>query len=255
MSPDWSQTYQPMMLPQIISGRSSAKTASKSKSASKSCPTLATSVAERSMTPCHAAGLMATQPAAQPGENEQVLCKLLKNIAQGDQTALAELYDLTISRVYGVALRVARQPEMAEEVVSDVYMQVWHQAARYDESRGRILGWLVVIARSRALDSLRRQDEAFSHPEPHQLIDEPEDSGHNPQHALLASESHATLHHALLVLTPLQRQLLSLAFFKGLSHSEIVEHSGVPLGSVKTHIRRALTQLRDTLGNDQLLSA
>lgn len=255
MSPDWSQTYQPFMLPQIISGRSLAKTATQSKSASKSRPILAKSVAHRPIEPRLAAGLMATPTAAQPDENEKVLRKLLKNIAQGDQTALAEFYESTISRVYGVALRVARRPEMAEEVVSDVYMQVWRHAARYDESRGRILGWLLVIARSRALDSLRRQDEAFSHPEPHQLTDEPEDNGHNPQNAILACESHAALHHALLVLSPLQRQLLSLAFFKGLSHSEIVEHAGIPLGSVKTHIRRALTQLRDTLGNDQLHSA
>ena len=255
MSPEWSQTYQPFMLPQIISGRSLTKTATQSKSASKLRPILAKSAAHRPIGPCLAVGPMTTPTATQPDENEKVLRKLLKNIAQGDQIALAEFYESTISRVYGVALRVARQPEMAEEVVSDVYMQVWHQAARYDESRGRILGWLLVIARSRALDSLRRQDEAFSHPEPHQLIDEPEDNSHNPQNALLANESHATLHHALLVLSPLQRQLLSLAFFKGLSHSEIVEHAGIPLGSVKTHIRRALTQLRDALGNDQLLSA
>ncbi len=255
MSPDWSHTYQPSTLSQVISSRPSAKTASKSKCATKSRPSRATMVADTSIRSCRTADIMATQPAAQLDENEQVLRKLLTNIAQGYQTALAKLYDITISHVYGVALRVTRQPEMAEEVVSDVYMQVWRQAARYDESRGHILGWLLVIARSRALDSLRRQDEAFSHPEPHQLIDEPEDNGHNPQHALLASESNTALHHALLVLSPIQRQLLALAFFKGLSHSEIVEHAGIPLGSVKTHIKRALKRLQDALGNDQLLSA
>jgi RNA polymerase sigma factor (sigma-70 family) len=178
------------------------------------------------------------------------LVGFLEGIARQDQSALAKFYDATVSRVYSVALRIVRMADMAEEVTADVYMQVWRDASRYDVARGRVLGWLLVIARSRALDLVRRQDEAFSHPEPHELVDEPEAQRSNPQDLLLCSESNAALHSALGMLTPLQRQLLSLAFFKGFSHSEIVDHTGIALGSVKTHIRRALGVLRDTLGDN-----
>mgnify|MGYP001157458549 CR=1 FL=1 len=151
-------------------------------------------------------------------------------------------------RVYAVALRIMRHADLAEEVVSDVYMQVWRDAHRYDASRGRVLAWLLIISRSRALDLLRRQDEAFSHPDPHELVAEPDSGQKTAQDLLQASQEGSALHAAMATLTPLQRQLLSLAFFRGLSHSEIVAHCGLPLGTVKTHIRRALGALRDALG-------
>lgn len=183
-----------------------------------------------------------------PAEDDAALRVCLDGIARHDQTALGRFYDFTVGRVYGVAMRIVGRPEMAEEVVSDVYMQVWRDASRYDTARGKVLGWLLVIARSRALDLLRRQDEAFSHPEPWELATEPIDIRDNPQDLLAATQTGSAVHAAMAALNPLQRQLLSLAFFRGLSHSEIVEHSGIPLGSVKTHIRRALGILRETLG-------
>ncbi len=176
------------------------------------------------------------------------LAELVEQIAGHDETALANLYDLTVSRVYGVAIRIVRSPELAEEVVSDVFLQVWRAAASYDMARGKVLAWLLIITRSRALDLLRRQDEAISHPEPYDLVDEPFDDGNNPLNLLVATQANRQLNSALENLSPLQRQLLSLAFFRGLSHSEIAEHTGIPLGSVKTHIRRSLSTLRDLLG-------
>ena len=181
-------------------------------------------------------------------EKEEVLRECVLAISGHDQLALAKLYDLTVSRVYSVALRIVRHTHLAEEVVSDVYLQVWRDASRYDTARGRVLGWLLIISRSRALDILRRQDEAFSHPEPYDLIAEPESSEKTAHDLLEAAQVGTALQGAMKALTPLQRQLLSLAFFRGLSHTEIVEHSGIPLGSVKTHIRRALTLLREQLG-------
>jgi RNA polymerase sigma-70 factor (ECF subfamily) len=145
-------------------------------------------------------------------------------------------------------LRIARNAEMAEEVVSDVYMQAWRDAARYDASRGRVLAWLLIMARTRALDALRRDDEAFAHPEPYELVDEPEQQQGNPQDLLSATRAGTALHRALKTLDPVPRQLLALAFFRGLTHSEIVEATGMPLGTVKTHIRRALATLKDMLG-------
>jgi RNA polymerase sigma factor (sigma-70 family) len=195
------------------------------------------------------ASISASDDSARAREDADLL-KCVDGVAGGDETALAQLYDATVSRVYGVALRIVRQPESAEEVVTDVYMQVWKGAARYDASRGRVIAWLLIIARSRSLDFLRRADEAFSHPEPLTLISEAEDNGSGPPDLLAATRDSSALQQALMVLTPIQRQLLSLAFFKGLSHSEIVEHAGIPLGSVKTHIRRALAELRKTLEID-----
>lgn len=189
-----------------------------------------------------------------PLEDDGVLCAYVTAISRLDQAALKCFYDLTVSRVYSVALRIVRHAHLAEEVVSDVYMQVWRDAARYDATRGRVLGWLLIIARSRALDLLRRQDEAFSHPEPYDLISEPESEQKSAHDLMTDTEAGNTLRAAIETLTPLQRQLLSLAFFRGLSHAEIVEHSGIPLGSVKTHIRRALALLRSELGQDLRLN-
>ncbi|WP_395707765.1 RNA polymerase sigma factor, partial [Casimicrobium huifangae] len=195
----------------------------------------------------------AASPAASvlpQGEDDSLLRTCLEGIRKREEAALARLYDLTVSRVYGVALRILRSADLAEEAVSDVYMQVWRDVARYDDSRGRVLAWLLIIARSRSLDLLRRQDEAFSHPDPYDLASEPEAGRGDPHDLLAATRDAATLHAALLSIHPLQRQLLSLAFFKGLSHSEIVDHTGIPLGSVKTHIRRALAVLRASMGAD-----
>lgn len=180
-------------------------------------------------------------------EEDARLRELVAQITVGDQAALATFYDATISRVYGIALRIVRQPEAAEEVASDVYLQVWREATRYDVIRGRVLGWVLIIARSRALDHLRRQEEAFTHPDPHELRTDLDRVENTPQDLLIASQASGKLHVALRTLSPVQRQLLSFAFFRGLSHSEIVEHSGLPLGTVKTHIRRALNSLRDVL--------
>jgi RNA polymerase sigma-70 factor (ECF subfamily) len=182
------------------------------------------------------------------GEDDNLLRACLARIRDRDETALARLYDLTVGRVYGIALRILRSADLAEEAVSDVYMQVWRDVNRYDDSRGRVLGWLLIIARTRSLDLLRRQDEAFSHPDPYDLVSEPEARRDDPHDLLAATRDAQDLHAALLEMNPLQRQLLSLAFFKGLSHSEIVDHTGIPLGSVKTHIRRALALLRTRLG-------
>jgi RNA polymerase sigma factor (sigma-70 family) len=192
----------------------------------------------------------AQESALPAADDDAVLCDSLSAISKHDQSALARFYDLTVSRVYSVALRIVRHGHLAEEVVSDVYMQVWRDAQRYDDARGRVLGWLLIITRSRALDILRRQDEAFSHPEPYELVSEPESEQKSAHDLLEAAQVGSVLREAMQSLTPLQRQLLSLAFFRGLTHSEIVEQSGIPLGTVKTHIRRALAALKSQLGTN-----
>jgi RNA polymerase sigma-70 factor (ECF subfamily) len=172
------------------------------------------------------------------------LREALAGIAGRRQEALAQFYDATMSRVYGLALRITSRSDAAEEVTADVYMQVWNQAERFDQMRGSVLAWLLTICRSRAIDHLRRADEAECWAEP----PEPEwSAGQDPQDLLMAVESGREVNAALAALAPLQRQLVSLAFFRGLTHEEIAEHAGLPLGTVKTHIRKALTSLRETL--------
>ena len=174
------------------------------------------------------------------------LVDLLHGIAGGEQRALARLHELTIGRVYGLALRIVRKPEAAEEIAGDVYLQVWKSASSFTEERGHPLGWLMVITRSRALDHLRRADAAESHPDPESLADYALDEN-DPHNLLAATQSNAALRAALADLSPMQRQLLALAFFHGMSHSEIAGHMRMPLGTVKTHIRRALAALHAAL--------
>ena len=187
----------------------------------------------------------------------EALVALIARIARQDEGALDELYHSTVGRVYGMALRILRDEQGAEEVAEEVFFQVWRQAGRYDPARGRPLGWLLNLARSRALDQLRRRDEALSHPDPTTLHGE-EAGGEldifdgresrDPQDLLAATEAHRGLHRALAALEPVPRQMVALAFFRGLTHEEIAASTDLPLGTVKSHIRRALAALRAALG-------
>jgi RNA polymerase sigma factor (sigma-70 family) len=192
-----------------------------------------------------------------PEPDAAALAALIARIARQDEGALGELYDATVGRVYGMALRILRDEQGAEEVAEEVFFQVWRQAGRYDPARGRPLGWLLNLARSRALDQLRRRDEALSHPDPTTLHGE-EAWGEldvfdgretrDPQDLLAATEAHHGLHRALAALEPVPRQMVALAFFRGLTHEEIAASTDLPLGTVKSHIRRSLTALRAALG-------
>lgn len=172
----------------------------------------------------------------------------VRAIATRDEQALAALYDATSRRVYGLALRITGRADAAEEVAADVYMQVWRDAARYDLGRGRVLTWLLTICRSRAIDSIRRRDPAEPCAEPEQLAVDA-GGGVGPEALILLAERDEALRKALEGLEPIQRQLVSLAFFRGLTHEEIAAHTELPLGSVKTHIRRALQSLQGVLGS------
>lgn len=171
---------------------------------------------------------------------------LINKMIARDEGALEVLYDMTLSKVYGLALKITRRHDLAEEVVGDTYWQVWHEAAKFDASRGEPMAWIMLICRSRALDILRRLDEAESHPEPHDLLVETEHSG-PPLETLLAFERDSALHSAIQMLSSIQKQLVALAFFKGYTHQEIAEYTNMPLGSVKSHIKRAQIVLKDML--------
>ena len=179
---------------------------------------------------------------------------LIARMITRDEAALAEMYDATANRVYALALRITGQSQAAEEVVSDVYFQAWQQAQRYDAARGTVLTWLLTICRSRALDSLRRREPAETHAEPHDLQPDLFFEERGPLDLLLIVEQNSGLHRALATLSKSQQMLLALAFFKGMTHQEIAVHTGMPLGSVKTSLRKAV-QLLKSLLQDPTLSA
>ncbi len=174
------------------------------------------------------------------------------NIVQGlverDEQSLAELYDCTLAKVYGLALKITRRHDLAEEVVEDTYMQAWQEIAKFDDKRGPIIAWLMVICRSRAIDALRRLDEAESHADPESLSD---DIGKvsSPLDILLLLERESDIQIAMTSLNALQRQLLALAFFKGYTHEEIALQMHMPLGTVKSNIKRAQDKLKVALHN------
>ncbi|HXB55857.1 MAG TPA: sigma-70 family RNA polymerase sigma factor [Vicinamibacteria bacterium] len=163
--------------------------------------------------------------------------EILHQLADGDGHALAELYDRYASVVKRLALRILRDSSEAEDVVQDVFVQVWSQAARFNPSRGSPQAWLCTIARTRAIDRLRRRVVRRE-----ELGDPLLGIGEWPR-----SEEEIAVRNALDVVSPDQRRALELAYYEGLSHSEIARKLGAPLGTIKTRIRTAMHLLRDRL--------
>lgn len=188
--------------------------------------------------------MMALQPLPCAPE----LTALVAGVVAGEQRALERFYRLTVGKVFGLALRIVRCRATAEEVAEDVYVQVWQSAASFDPQRGTPLGWVLTICRSRAIDALRRADSAIVDPDPTERLDAVSPWMPGLQDLLQASQGHAALHAAISRLRPEQRQILGLAFFRGLTHPEIAAAAQLPLGTVKSHVRRALATLREELG-------
>jgi RNA polymerase sigma-70 factor (ECF subfamily) len=186
-----------------------------------------------------------SSPAA--SATDEQLAAWIARIGERDERALAALYDATLPRVYGLVLRIVRRPGLAEEVVEDAYFQVWRQALRFDPARGRALTWLLNMARTRAIDAVR--SEARHRHESLDAACMPELADELPWAAELleAARGHRALEHALLRLGAQPRQLVALAFLRGLSHEEIASHTALPLGTVKSQIRRGLITLRQLL--------
>lgn len=183
-----------------------------------------------------------------PAASEHHLMAWIEAIVDRDERALAALYDATHSRVAGLVRRIVPDAALAEEVVEDAYFQVWRQAVRFDPARGKALTWLLAMARSRAIDALRRETRFR-----HDTLDErthPQTPCPAPasDELLDLARHRADLHQALMLLGAQPRQLVSMSFFRGLSHEEIAEQTALPLGTVKSQIRRALLALRDALG-------
>jgi len=172
------------------------------------------------------------------------LCAWIERMANGDEQALSDLYDATLGRVYGVAIRIVGDAALAEDVVTDVFLHVWDKAAQYDRARGRPITWLLTICRNRALDEYRRESSAQRKVEAAAAGTSPE-TAEEPDALLESVETGHTVHALLTAISTEDRQLIALAFFRGMSHQQIAELTDMPLGTVKSRIRRALNSLSE----------
>ena len=175
------------------------------------------------------------------------LASLIAAMRNGDERALEELYDATVGKLYAVASVILRNAADAEEVVCSTYSYAWANAARYDGARANALGWLLMLCRSRALDRLRQRRAGGEKVALEEISEFEADEAAQPEDLLSAIEQRSRVHAALTKLSPERRHLVSLAFLRGMSHQEIAAATGTALGTVKSHVRRALQQLREEL--------
>ncbi len=178
------------------------------------------------------------------------LAALLSRIALGDQKAFAEFYGVTSSHLYGVAVRILRDPPSAEETLQEAYVNVWHHAGSYETAKSQPLTWLTTIVRNRCLDQLRRREldtvTLTSDDDDAPVYDIPSDTK-TPLEMLLSGADAQAVRDCVDTLDAGPKQAIALAFYQGLSHSELADHLQEPLGTVKSWVRRALEKLKNCL--------
>jgi RNA polymerase sigma-70 factor (ECF subfamily) len=169
---------------------------------------------------------------------------LLALVARSDDEALAALYDRYGRAAYALAVRILRDPALAQDAVQDGFLAAWRTAPSFDPRRGTASTWLLTLVHRRAVDVVRREERRRSSP----LDDAPVASGDATDEAAEVREQRARVQSALGALTPVEREALELAYYGGLSQSEIAERLGVPLGTVKSRMFAGLARLREALG-------
>ena len=183
-------------------------------------------------------------------ERSARLAALLARVALADQRAFAALYGQTSAHLYGVALRIVRDPATAEDILQEAYVSVWHHAGRYDAAKSQPITWLTAIVRNRCLDQLRRRevDTVTLTPldDDAPAYDVPDEGPAPPELLLQGADAHA-VRGCVETLDAGPRQAIALAFFQGLSHAELAEHMRQPLGTIKSWVRRGLERLKRCL--------
>lgn len=174
---------------------------------------------------------------------------LLARVVKGDVQAFSQLYDQSSTLLYTMALRMLGNKEDANELLQDVYLEVWRKVSRYDVGRGTPLAWLVTLTRSRAIDRLRARNSRAQQRLADSLdgASQVPDRSPNPFDAQADQEIRMLVLGALSALPPAQQQALELAYYEGLSHAEIAARLNQPLGTVKTRIKLAMSKLRESL--------
>jgi RNA polymerase sigma-70 factor, ECF subfamily len=171
---------------------------------------------------------------------------LLVRVGRGERAAFDALYDTIAPLVYGVARRVVRDPQMAEDIAQEALVEVWRQAPRFDPSKGRATSWIVTIAHRRAVDRVRSEQSRHER-EDRVGRDTATVSTTEPSARLEAADTTVELATGLASLTELQRDAIRLAFYEGRTHQEVAQLLGIPLGTAKTRIRDGLIRLRDAV--------
>jgi len=186
------------------------------------------------------------QPAAESQAEDE---SSLRRLASGDQAAAARLYDRHVRPLYSLILRILGNETEAEDVLQEVFAQAFCQASRYDARRGAVAAWLLTIARSRAIDRLRARRTRVEARTGEQTLGEMPDAQPDAASTMLDEERSRLVRQALGELPMLQRMAIELAYYEGLSHSEIAERLEQPLGTVKTRIRTAMMTLKGVLSS------
>jgi len=176
--------------------------------------------------------------------------KLFGQIAGKDAGALAELYDRYSARLYGLALKILKDRTLTEDVIQDLFMYVWQQAGRFDDQRGHPVVWLMVLCRNRCIDKLRshlKKAQRQSEIDEKTLMTAATDESENPLHNVHLKEVSQNVKGALAALPEEQRDPIEMAYFEGMSQTEISATLDVPLGTIKTRVRLGMKKLRDLI--------
>jgi RNA polymerase sigma-70 factor, ECF subfamily len=175
------------------------------------------------------------------------LAELLAQCALKNQRAFADLYGLTSAKLYGVALRILRRQDWAEDVLQECYVNIWNHAGNYAVQKSAPLTWMTSIVRNRCLDWLRRPQTEATGAEYDVAVEAWQDDSAGPVEQLMAAGDAQALARCLRQLEGKQRQSIMLAFFHGMTHTELAGHMKQPLGTVKTWVRRGLERLKGCL--------
>jgi RNA polymerase sigma-70 factor (ECF subfamily) len=186
-------------------------------------------------------------PSTAASQSRQADQASLERIARGDEHALADLYDRHARMIFSLALRILQVRADAEDIVQEVFAQVWAQARRYDPSRGAVAAWMLTLARSRAIDRLRARRARPETAGEATAAERVPDAAATQDLELLSAEQVSRLQRALEHLPNAQREALELAYYEGLTHAEVAVRLAEPLGTIKTRIRQAVIKLRESL--------
>ena len=170
---------------------------------------------------------------------------LLHDVARGDSTSFERLYDVVGAQVYGLARRVIRDPERAEDIAQEVFLEVWRKASTFDRKRGNAKSWILTITHRRAVDAVRRTETSRKY-EAQVITDEVDDEA--PGEALLEREERDAVRDCLGTLTDLQQESIRLAYYQGYTYNQVATLLDKPLPTIKTRMRDGLIRLRDCMG-------
>jgi len=189
-------------------------------------------------------------PSSEGASAPAALGELLRLSARGDEAAFAQLYDATSARVYGLAVRIVRDPAQAEEVSQESFLDIWRTASRFDPDRGSAIAWMLTIVHRKAVDRVRSAEASSRRESTYHQQNQPVAHDATAEAAQASLEARR-VRGALAALTAVQRQAVELAYFGGYTHTEVATMLDLPVGTAKTRIRDGLIRLRDTMGVGQ----